>query len=84
MSAVAKCLWCDGDMAKGRRGSPRRFCRLSCRVAFHRAARRWAIAVIDAGLITVADLRMASGKAYTLSIGPSNSPAVLDQPLAPE
>ena len=55
---TALCLWCEGPLPAGRgRGSERRFCCADCRSAFHTAARRWALAEIAAGRLTVARLK---------------------------
>jgi len=55
---TALCLWCEGPLPAGRgRGSERRFCCSECRSAFHTAARRWALAEIAAGRLTVAQLK---------------------------
>jgi hypothetical protein len=65
MSATERpgeCLWCGtGFIAQGR-GSPQRFCRPTCRVHFHSAARCWAEAELAAGRITIADFRRDEGE----------------------
>ena len=58
VAMTAGCLWCSALLPAGRgRGSQRRFCSTDCRSAFHTAARRWALAEIAAGRLTVAQLK---------------------------
>jgi hypothetical protein len=59
-----RCEWCEQPFRLGvRRGSARRFCSAVCRMAFHAAARRWALAAIERGELRLDQLRMASPKA---------------------
>ena len=52
---MANCLWCEAALPSGpTRGSRRRFCSRRCRATFHTAARKWAIAAVEAGVIPVA------------------------------
>lgn len=67
MSAAGVCLWCDAPFTVGRRRGrdERRFCRDGCRLAFHKAARQWAIRAVEEGRLTVADIRSGHGEPYT-------------------
>jgi len=57
------CLWCPTPLPAERgRGSARRFCSTDCRQAFHTAARRHALAEIEAGRLTVARLKECAHK----------------------
>jgi len=38
-------------------GRAQRFCRSTCRRAFHAAARRWALDAIEAGVLSITDLK---------------------------
>jgi hypothetical protein len=62
------CLWC-GRPFDGRRhrGSPRQFCSVKCRHDYRTAAARWAIRALEAGLITVSDLKRAQQSARAFS-----------------
>jgi len=55
---TARCLWC-GELYKPRRtgGSAQRFDSDACRMAFHTAARLWALAEIEAGRLSVDQLK---------------------------
>jgi hypothetical protein len=52
------CLWCGEPFPARTSGNqPKQFCSPPCRQAFHTAARRWAIAAVAAGLISVETLK---------------------------
>jgi hypothetical protein len=52
------CLWCGQPFERRLSGgSPRRFCSSVCRAALHTAARKWALAEIDAGRLSVAAIK---------------------------
>ncbi len=55
----AACLWCSSPYTarRGHGGPDQRFCSSDCRMAMHRAARRWTMAEVAAGRVTVAELR---------------------------
>jgi hypothetical protein len=58
MSDALSCSWCDRPFrARGSGGRPQRFCRPSCRRAFHAAARAWALDELAAGQVTVGDFK---------------------------
>jgi len=65
------CLWCDQPFNPGTRGEPKRFCSTRCRQDFHAAARRWAIAAVETGRLTVAELRDAPQKPCAVYTAPS-------------
>jgi hypothetical protein len=44
----------------------RRFCRMSCRRAFHAAARRWVLDEIGSGALTVGDIKKGLRDRHTL------------------
>lgn len=72
---MTACLWCGSGFEPRRDGGKaQRFCSPDCRLAFHRAARLWAIAAIDAGTLTVAALRNGPLATYTL-VGRASSPS---------
>jgi len=53
------CFWC-GELFAARQstgGGPKRFCGDPCRMAFHRAARRWVAQAIADGRLTVAEIK---------------------------
>ena len=53
-----QCLWCGDDFrAREDGGQPQRFCRPSCRQAFHQALRRWSLHQWEAGQISITALR---------------------------
>jgi hypothetical protein len=54
----AWCPWCGRSFAAGGRGGrERRFCSTRCRQTFHSAARLWAIALVEGGLLSHDALR---------------------------
>ena len=52
---------------------PQRHCSKDCRIAFHRAARRWAEKAVVAGRLTVEELKDTDCTAYTLAGGPTSA-----------
>jgi hypothetical protein len=55
-----KCLWCSAPFRpRASGGSRQRFCSGLCRSELHDCARRWAIAEVDAGRLTPAELAKA-------------------------
>ena len=58
MSAAFRCPWCDRPF-RPRQGGGReqKFCRPSCRRAFHADVRRWVLNAIENGTLTGADIR---------------------------
>ena len=52
------CAWCSKEFPPK---DGKRFCSPSCRSAYHSAAKLYADAMIDSGLITVANLRAVAG-----------------------
>src|SRR5215469_2405530 len=73
------CRWCDslfGPRQTG--GRAQRFCRPSCRRAFHAAARNWALGAIVNGTLGVEDIRnSAPGTRALLRVEERRAP-VLD------
>lgn len=63
---TSECLWCDRPYQPRRHGSPQRFCGAGCRTAFWSALRRWGERAIEAGILTVADVRDGDPEACTL------------------
>jgi len=57
MSEAPACVWCNRPFPAREGGRAQRFCRPSCRRAFHTAARSWALNAIESGALTVADIR---------------------------
>jgi hypothetical protein len=69
-------LRCEWPFERRQDGGRRqRFCLSRCRSALHTAARRWAIAALARGELTVADLRNELRKPYTASLGHSGASA---------
>jgi hypothetical protein len=64
---INDCLWCGESFARRRSGgSAQRYCNSTCRKACHKAARKWAIAGLEAGFLTAAVFRNALEAACTL------------------
>jgi hypothetical protein len=58
MNELPSCFWCNRPFRPRRDGGrAQRFCRPSCRRAFHAAARAWALEELAIGRMTVADLK---------------------------
>jgi hypothetical protein len=52
------CAWCDKPLKAQKGGAfSKRFCGGPCRAVFHTACRRWALAALDAKLITIQTLK---------------------------
>jgi hypothetical protein len=60
------CLWCTSSFEPRRSGSPQRFCGTKCRTKFWSALRRWGDRAIDAGILSVADVKSGVATACTL------------------
>ena len=55
---MPSCVWCNQPFrAREGGGRAQRFCRPSCRRAFHAAARAWALKAIEMGGLTIADTK---------------------------
>lgn len=87
MSAIPPiCLWCQRAFRpRTTGGSAQRFCSRSHRHAFGTAARRWAVQVVEAGLLTVETLKalpasvraapgasQRTGKGHTVALDDGN------------
>jgi hypothetical protein len=58
MPNPSSCYWCDRPFRPRQTGGrAQRFCKMSCRRAFHAAARRWALDAIGAGMLTIDHIR---------------------------
>src|SRR5690348_3425295 len=58
MSKMISCVWCDRRFRPRQSGGrSQRFCRPSCRRAFHAAVRAWALDELAAGRVTVGDFK---------------------------
>jgi hypothetical protein len=58
MRAASSCCWCERLFHPRQSGGrPQKFCRPSCRRAFHTAGRTWVLDRITNGALTVADIR---------------------------
>ena len=68
-AALISCRWCGRACQVRRGGSPRLFCTLGCRTAFHTAARRWAEQAVASGTLAIAELRRNDPAACTLLSG---------------
>ena len=64
------CSWCGtAFQPRADGGTPQRFCKPACRRAFDHASRAWVRRQVDAGLLSVADLRDGPGTARALLPG---------------
>jgi len=64
------CVWCERQFNPRRSGGrSQRFCRPSCRRAFHAAARAWVLRAIARGALTVPDLRTDAMATRALLLG---------------
>jgi hypothetical protein len=82
MSGAVRCPWCTRVFRPRRGGHAQRYCRPSCRRAFHGAARAWVLNAIASGALTLADIR--SGSAATralLSEAEATLPRVRHRPM---
>lgn len=62
------CPWCGAPFSVGRRrGSTQRFCTPDHRQAYWAAGRRWITAAVQAGLISVEDLKSGRASVHALS-----------------
>ncbi len=66
------CAWCDRSFEPRRGGKEQRFCVTAHRRAYERAAREWVRRALDAGTLTMADLRKVLDGAPAV---PSPAPA---------
>jgi len=71
IGTTERCPWCDRPFgARQTGGRAQRFCREECRRNFHAAARRWALAELAAGRLTISALKNAlSGNAHVALSG---------------
>jgi hypothetical protein len=67
MPNPSSCYWCDRPFQLRQSGGrAQRFCSPHCRLAFHAAARRWALEAIDAGVLTIDHIRKGVQPTCTL------------------
>jgi hypothetical protein len=67
MSDTPRCSWCEGLFRPRQSGGrEQKFCRPSCRRAFHAAGRTWMLDRIASGALILADIR--SGSAATRAV----------------
>jgi hypothetical protein len=76
----AVCEWCERPFRRRRGGSPQRFCGTKCRMAFWTALRRWGERAIDAGVLTIDDIRNRDPAACTLLAGARSCTPVSEAP----
>ena len=70
--AAITCPWCDRLFrARQTGGREQRFCRPSCRLAFHAAARAWALDAIAAGVLSIGDIKTGFAQRARCSERPS-------------
>jgi hypothetical protein len=74
------CDWCDRSFRPRRGGSPQRFCGTKCRMAFWAELRRWGERALDAGVLTIDDIRNVDLAACTLLVGASSGTPVGEAP----
>ena len=64
--STATCPWCQRAFEPVKRGAhAKRFCLAGCKHAFESAARRYAYAMVDAGLLSVSELKRVSASRAT-------------------
>jgi hypothetical protein len=69
---TASCSWCDRPFQLRQSGGhAQRFCSPHCRLAFHAAARRWALEAIEAGVLSIGDIKKGVQPTCTLPRMPS-------------
>lgn len=69
---MTACLWCERPFTpRSTGGRAQRFCRPRCRRSFHAAARRWVLAELAAGRVTLAAIRNGSTATRALPTGTS-------------
>jgi hypothetical protein len=67
MPNPSSCFWCDRPFRPRQTGGrAQRFCKMSCRRAFHGAERRWALDAIEAGVLTIDHIRKGVQPTCTL------------------
>ena len=91
MSYPSRCPWCN-RLFRPRQdgGKQQKFCRPSCRRAFHAAGRTWMLDRIASGALTLADIR--SGSTATRALFPEaetvlpgvRRPIVLELKILPD
>lgn len=58
MPNPSSCYWCNRAFRPRQTGGrAQRFCKMTCRRAFHAAARRWALDAVESGALTLGDLK---------------------------
>jgi hypothetical protein len=83
MSDAVRCSWCTRLFRPRRGGHAQRYCRPSCRRAFHGAARAWVLNAIASGALTLADIGSGSAATRALLSVSRNSPAGNQTPHRP-
>jgi hypothetical protein len=68
MRDAVRCPWCNRQFQPRRGGHAQRYCRPSCRRAFHGAAQAWVLDAIASGALTLVDI--GSGSAATRALLP--------------
>jgi len=56
---TSRCLWCSAPFAPRHGGKPQKFCTPACRVDFHTKARAWIEGAVEAGRVSVAEIKGA-------------------------
>jgi hypothetical protein len=81
MNDALSCLWCERPFRPRRSGGrAQRFCRPSCRRAFHAAVRVWALDELAGGRVTVANFKNGPHATRTLVPASSSVSPVLGAP----
>jgi hypothetical protein len=67
MPNPSSCCWCDRPFQLRQSGGrAQRFCSPHCRLAFHAAARRWTLDAIEAGVLSIGDIKRSAEPTRTL------------------
>jgi len=82
MTDMLRCPWCTRLFRPRRGGHAQRYCRPSCRRAYHAAARSWVLDAIASGALTLADVRTGSAATRALlSEAEGTLPRVRHRPI---
>src|SRR5215467_3484342 len=81
MIELPSCSWCDRPFRPRQSGGrAQRFCRPSCRRAFHAAMRAWALNAIAQGRLTLADVKNNAPTTRALLVDPNLTVSVPEVP----
>jgi hypothetical protein len=77
-----RCAWCDRSFRPRQDGGKQqKFCRPSCRRAFHAAGRTWVLDAVASGALTLADIKDSAATRALLSEAEGTLPRVRHRPM---